>query len=126
MNAASVPPTDDLAAGVSLDTLFRANALARPDTIAISDPPGRTRYTDGEPRCLTYAAADAEIDRLARRLQSFGMPSGSIVVVQLPNIAESVLSLLAILRAGLTAAPVPMAWRRSDLVAALAGWSRRR
>jgi hypothetical protein len=121
MNAASVPPTDDLAAGVSLDALFRANALARPEAMAVSDPPGRGRYTDSEPRCLTYAAADAEVDRLARRLQSFGLPSGSIVVVQLPNIAESVLSLLAILRAGLTAAPVPMAWRRSDLVAALAG-----
>jgi hypothetical protein len=51
------------------------------------------------------------------------MPAGSVVAVQLPNIAEAVMALLAILRADLVAAPVPALWRRSDLVAALAGIS---
>ncbi|MEX0590050.1 MAG: class I adenylate-forming enzyme family protein, partial [Xanthobacteraceae bacterium] len=118
MNAGP-PPADDLATGVSLDALFRSNALNRPSAIAVVDPADRARYTDGAPRRLTYAEADAEVDRLAHRLQSFALPPGSVVAIQLPNLVEAVISLLAILRAGLTAVPVPMAWRRSDLVAAL-------
>ena len=112
-------PTDELAGGVSLDALFRANAAGRAASIALIDPPNRASFTDGAPRRLTYAEADAAVERLAWRLRSFGLPAGSIVAVQLPNIVESVLSLLAILRAGLIAAPVPMLWRRSDLVSAL-------
>jgi hypothetical protein len=47
------------------------------------------------------------------------MPAGSVVAVQLPAISEAVISLLAVLRAGYIAVPVPVLWRRSDLVAAL-------
>jgi hypothetical protein len=109
-----------LAGGVTLDALFRANAAARPGAIALADPSDRASFTDGAPRRLTYAEADQAVERLAARLQSFGLPAGSVVALQLPNVVESVLTLLAILRAGLIAAPVPMLWRRSDLVSALA------
>lgn len=111
----------DLADGVTLDALFRANVGTRGDRIAIADPANRSSFTDGGPRRLTYAELDARVERLAQMLQSFGMPLGSAVAVQLPNIVESAVSLLGILRAGYVAVPVPMLWRRSDLVAALAG-----
>lgn len=110
-----------LAGGVTLDGLFRANVTARPNAIALADPSNRASFTDGTPLRLTYAQAEERIDRLARKLRAFGMPSGSVVAIQLPNIVESAISLLAIVRAGYVAAPVPMLWRRSDLVAALAG-----
>ena len=110
-----------LAGGVTLDGLFRANVASRPNALALADPSNRARFTDGTPLRLTYAQAEERIDRLARKLRGFGMPSGSVVAVQLPNIVESAISLLAIVRAGYVAAPVPMLWRRSDLVAALAG-----
>ena len=109
-----------LAGGVTLDALFRANATARPGAIALADPPDRAGFTDGEPRRLTYGEAEEAVERLATRLHSFGLPAGSVVALQLPNVIESVLSLLAILRAGLIAAPAPMLWRRSDLVSAFA------
>src|SRR5690606_12629292 len=105
--------------GVTLDGLFRANAAARPTAIAISDPSNRASFTDGVALRLSYAEVDARVERLALRLGSFGMPAGSVVAVQLPNISESVIALLAILRAGMIAAPVPTLWRKSDLVASL-------
>jgi len=120
MNA---PSAASFAGGVTLDALFRANVSARPNFIALVDPPNRTSFTDGTPLRLSYAKAEERVERLARKLRGFGMPPGSVVAVQLPNIAETAISLLAILRAGYVAAPVPMLWRRSDLIAGLAGVS---
>lgn len=114
-----VPGATHEAGGVSLDGLFRANAAARPDAIALVDPANRASFTDGTPLRLSYSAANERVERLSRRLISLGMPAGSVVAVQLPNISEAAISILAIFRAGMVAAPVPTLWRRSDLVAAL-------
>jgi hypothetical protein len=119
MTAPPIPSADELAAGVSLDALFRSNAKSRPNDIALIDPKDRTYFTDFERQRLTYAQADARIELLAHRIRSFGLRWGSVIAVQLPNIVESVLTLLAIMRAGMVAAPVPMPWRRSDLIAGL-------
>ena len=105
---------------VALDAVFRRNARARPQAIALVDPPDRSTFTDGAPRRLSYAGADAAVDRLARQLGSLGLPPRAVVAVQLPNIVEAAIALLAIERAGLVAAPVPLLWRKSDLVRALA------
>ena len=105
--------------GVALDTVFRRNVLTRPGALALCDPADRAAFTEGLPRLLNYAEADVAVNRLAAQLKELGMPEGATVAVQLPNTVESVLSLLALLRAGLVAAPVPLLWRRADLVAAL-------
>ncbi len=105
---------------VALDAVFRRNARARPQAIALADPPDRSAFTDGAPRRLSYAGADVAVDRLARQLCSLGLPPRAVVAVQLPNIVESVIALLAIERADLIAVPVPLLWRKSDLVRALA------
>jgi hypothetical protein len=120
MNA---PAAASFAGGVTLDALLRANVAAHQNSIALADPPNRASFTDGAPLRLTYAQLEERVDRLARKLRGFSMPPGSVVAIQLPNIAESAISLLAVLRAGYVAAPVPMLWRRSDLIAALAGVS---
>jgi len=113
------PQNGEVAGGVSLDALFRANAVGRPELTALVDPPNKQQFTDLPVRRLSFDETDLAVEHLARRLRELGLPNGSVVAVQLPNTVEAIVSLLAIARAGLIAAPVPMAWRRSDLVAAL-------
>ena len=103
----------------TLDDLFRQAAARRPDAIALCDPPNRLSFTDGEPRRLTYSQADHIVSAIAGRLRRLGLATNSIVALQLPNTAESVLALLGVLRAGLIAAPLPLLWRRIDAAAAL-------
>jgi hypothetical protein len=103
----------------TLDDLFRQAAARRPDAIALCDPPNRLSFTDGEPRRLTYSQADHIVSAIAGRLRRLGLATDSIVALQLPNTAESVLALLGVLRAGLIAAPLPLLWRRIDAAAAL-------
>ena len=49
-----------------------------------------------------------------------GLPTDTVVGIQLPNIVESILATLAVLRAGMIVAPLPLLCRRADAVAALA------
>ena len=42
-----------------------------------------------------------------------------MVAIQLRNTVESVIALLAVLRAGMIAAPLPLLWREQEIVAAL-------
>ena len=103
----------------TLDDLFRRALERRPDALALADPPDRPSFTDGPVRRLTYAQADRAISALAARLRSFGLPTDSVVAIQLPNTVESVIALLAVLRAGMIAAPLPLLWRHADAAAAL-------
>jgi hypothetical protein len=103
----------------TLDDLFCRAALRRPDAIALCDPPNRADFTDGAPRRLSYAEADRAIGALAARLRRLGLPAGTVVGVALPNSVESVLTMLAVLRAGMIAAPLPVLWRGAEMVKAL-------
>ena len=102
-----------------LDDLFRRTVAARPEALALVDPPDRTSFTDGAPRSLTWAEADCAVSAIANLLRSLGLSPGAIVALQLPNVAESVLTLLGVLRAGLIAAPLPLLWRQAEACAAL-------
>ena len=106
-------------ARATLDDLFRRAAQRNPDTPALVDPPNRAQFTDGVARTLTYAQADRMISAIAERLDKLRLPIDAIVGIQLPNTVESVLALLGVLRAGLVAAPLPLLWRRSELVSGL-------
>jgi hypothetical protein len=103
----------------TLDDLFRRALERHPDALALIDPPDRAAVTDGPVRRLTYAQADRAISTLAARLRSFGLPTDSVVAIQLPNTVESIVALLAVVRAGLIAAPLPLLWRHADAAAAL-------
>src|SRR5262249_2183360 len=48
-----------------------------------------------------------------------GLSNDAIVGIQAANTVESVLSVLGVLRAGLIAMPLPLLWRRADMIAAL-------
>ena len=87
--------------------------------MALADPPDRRSFTDGAPRHLTYAQADRAIATLAARLHALGLPADSVVALQMPNTVEAIVALLAVIRAGLIAAPIPLLWRRAEASAAL-------
>jgi acyl-CoA synthetase (AMP-forming)/AMP-acid ligase II len=103
----------------TLDELFRAAVARSPDRLALVDPADRGRFTDGPVRRLTYGDADRIVSAIARRLLDCGLPANAMVAIQLPNVVEGVLTLLGVLRAGLIAVPVPLLWRRVDMVRAL-------
>jgi non-ribosomal peptide synthetase component E (peptide arylation enzyme) len=103
----------------TLDDLFRRAGVRRPDAPALIDPPNRRSFTDGAPRRLTFAEADRMVSAIAGRLRRLNLPQDSIVAIQLPSTVENVLTLLGVLRAGLIASPLPLLWRRADMVAAL-------
>ena len=103
----------------TLDELFRTAVARSPDRSALVDPDDRACFTDGPVRRLTYGQADRVVSAIARRLLDCGLSTNAMVAIQLPNVVESVLVLLAVLRAGLIAVPVPLLWRRADMVRAL-------
>jgi hypothetical protein len=104
----------------TIDALFRSRVRRHPHAVALVDPDNRETFTDGAPRRLTYAQADRAVTAITGRLRQMALPPDAIIGVQLPNIAENILVLLGILRAGMIAAPLPLLWRRADAVAALA------
>lgn len=116
----ALPPTALSAQAGTLDAIFGFNARRYGETLALTDPPDRNAVMDGPPRSLTYAEADRAVDALAALLGALALPSGSVVGIQLPNTVESMVSLLAVLRAGLVAAPLPLLWRQADAARALA------
>src|SRR5262249_30846214 len=122
MGDAIAPPVG----GPTLDDLFRRSVAAQPDAFALIDPPDRQAFTDGAPRRLTWAEADRVVSAIANLLRSLGLPPGAIVALQLPNIVESALALMGVLRAGLIAAPLPLLWRQAEACAALGRGGARR
>src|SRR6185436_7538823 len=51
--------------------------------------------------------------------RGLGLQTDAVVAIQMPNTVESVIACLGVLRAGMIAAPLPLLWRRRDLVDAL-------
>jgi hypothetical protein len=105
--------------GATLDELFRRAGVQSSDTAALIDPPNREHFTSHAPRRLTYAQADRAISALAAKLCRLGLQTDTVVAIHLPNTVESVITLLAVLRAGMIAVPMPLLWRSHDLKAGL-------
>jgi amino acid adenylation domain-containing protein/thioester reductase-like protein len=74
-----------------LSALFRKQAQATPDAIALEDD-STTKYT--------YRELDSQVGVLAQRLRQYGVGRDTLVGVLLPRSADYVLACLAILRAG--------------------------
>ncbi len=102
----------------TLDALFRFNAARHPNEIALTATAGDG--DGGEAQSYTYSHADRVIGRIARRLrEEIGLPTDSVVCIQLPNRVEAIFAALAVTRAGLIPAFLPLLWRRAECVAAL-------
>ena len=99
--------------------MFRRILAREPDALALLDPPDKQRVTGQPPKRLTFAEADRAISALSAHFIEAGLPSNSVIAVQLPNTVEFVLTVLAAHRAGLVVALLPQLWRQADLTVAL-------
>jgi hypothetical protein len=111
VNQTNVSPT--------LDVLFRRILARKPDAPALLDPLNKQRVTGQQPKRLTFAEADRAITALSAHFIESGLPSNSVIAVQLPNTIEFVLTVLAANRAGLVVALFPLLWRQAELTVAL-------
>jgi hypothetical protein len=105
---------------LTLDDVFRRQAQRRPDALALIDPLNRASFTGRSPHRVTYAEADRIVSAMAARLRDMGLPTDTVVGIQFPNIVENFLATLAVLRAGMIVAALPLLYRRTDAAAALA------
>ncbi|WP_238365216.1 class I adenylate-forming enzyme family protein [Mesobacterium pallidum] len=80
-----------------ISALIRAQAEQRPDKMAFAD----------RNRRITFAELDTETENLAKGLRALGLEPGDNVAVLLPNSVDQVVSMLGIVRAGLTCMAMP-------------------
>ena len=99
--------------------MFKRILARKPDALALRDPINKQRITGQPPRSLTFAEADRAITALSAHFIESGLPSNSVIAVQLPNTVEFVLTVLAAHRAGLVVALFPLLWRQAELTVAL-------
>lgn len=103
----------------TLDGLLRRAATFRPDAPALTDAVNRQAIIGGAARSLTWSELDRLVDRLAGRLRDLGLQADTVVATLFALSSEGVAALLALARAGLIAAPIPLGWGRRETVAHL-------
>ena len=101
---------------MTLDGLLRRAAEARPQAPALVDAPNRPHVAGGEPRRFDWVGLDAAVDALAGRLKAHAFPTDSVIATQFPLGSDGIVALLAVIRAGLIAAPLPLGWGRREIV----------
>lgn len=99
----------------TVDDLFRERVAAGGDALALVDPANREQLTGHAPRRLSWGALEAAVSAAAGRFQAAGLAKDAIVLIQLPNIVEAVVTFLACARLGLIASPVAMQYREHEL-----------
>jgi mycobactin salicyl-AMP ligase len=100
---------------LTADGLLRRRAGQRPGAVALIDPQNREALGLGRSRALSYGEADGAVDALASYFIDIGLMPGDRIAVQLPNVAEHALVLLAAWRGGLTVVALPMLWRGAEI-----------
>ena len=91
----------------TLPSLVEAHAAHSPDHPAVILPKNpESPDSAAGPDRLTYAALNAEANRLARLLLGRGIGPGDVVALALPRSARTVVALLAVLKTGAAYLPV--------------------
>ena len=103
----------------TIDTIFLSNAEKNADKLALTDSANRTRLGLNAIEELTYQQSARFIRHTSAFLRQAQFADGDIVIVQLPNIAETPLILLSIINAGLVPCIIPSHWRKVEIEAAL-------
>jgi AMP-binding enzyme len=103
----------------TLDGLFCRILARQPNALALLDPLNKPRITGQAPKRMSFAQADQAISALAAHFVDAGLPSNSVIGIQLPNTVEFMLTVLAAHRAGLIVALLPQLWRQAELTMAL-------
>lgn len=99
----------------TLDELVQRSVLARGDDLALADAPNREAFFGGDPLRMTWHEVSEAIDAVVASLQRLGVNVGDAVAIQLPNVSELVLSILACSRMGAIAVPFPIQHRSHEL-----------
>ncbi|MEK9525482.1 MAG: class I adenylate-forming enzyme family protein, partial [Acidimicrobiaceae bacterium] len=99
----------------TIDELVRRAVDARPDEEALADAPNRATLDGGMPQRLTWTEVDARIDGAVAELQAAGVGPGDSVGIQLANVVELPITLLACFRMGAVAVPFPVQHRAHEL-----------
>lgn len=99
----------------TLDELVQRSVLARGDDLALVDAPNRQAFFAGEPLRLNWNEVSDAIDAVVGSLRQLGVDVGDAVAIQLPNVSELVLSILACSRMGAIAVPFPIQHRSHEL-----------
>ncbi len=99
----------------SIDDLVRRAVAARPDEAALADAPNRPSVDGADPVRLTWSQLDARIDGAAAALTDLGVGPGVPVGIQLANVVELPITILACFRLGAVAVPFPIQHRAHEL-----------
>ncbi len=99
----------------TIDQLVLRAAAANPGAVALVDAPNRATFTTGDPLLLTWAELNTAIDAVAAQLEDLGAAPGARVGVQLPNIVELPITILACARIGAVVVPYPVQHREHEL-----------
>ncbi|MGY9072792.1 MAG: class I adenylate-forming enzyme family protein [Acidimicrobiales bacterium] len=100
---------------LTIDQAIRSAARLRPEAVALVDAPNRDDFFGGSSRRLTWREVDRAVDNLGASLALLGAGPGAPVAIQLPNVVELPLTILACGRIGATAVPFPIQHRRHEL-----------
>ena len=95
--------------------IFLESAARNPERLAVADPLNKEDLVGMRPDRVTYADLREKVDRLASYFLKSGISRDDVVVVQLPNIYELLVSYLAAWRVGAAISPIPMQWRTHEL-----------
>lgn len=99
--------------------LLRRAARVRGGAPALWDATNRPQVAGGVARRLSWSQVDAAVDQLAARISMLDLPNDTIIATHFSTGVDGVLATLAIHRAGLIAAPVPLGWGQREIIAYL-------
>lgn len=99
----------------TLDALLRRHAEATPDKLALADFADRAAWTTGPAQSFTWRELAARVDHFAAFFAMLALKPDTVVATQMPPTTDGVVLLLALSRAGLVAAPMPLALREAEL-----------
>jgi mycobactin salicyl-AMP ligase len=100
---------------VTLDHILRKAAQTDPGRVAVIDFVDRANWTRGAALALDYGELDRRVEAVAAFLAGLGLTPDTVVVTQMPPTTDAIIVFFALLRAGLVAAPLPLALREADI-----------
>lgn len=104
----------------TLWTLVAATIRKAPQREAVVDPPDHQALCGSPPLRLTYAELARHVEHACAQFLDVGLGPDDRILVQLPNVHEAIVVLLACARMGIIVSPVPMQYRQHELAALVA------
>ncbi len=100
---------------ITLSRLFEAAVVAQTNEVALVDAPNRATFAGGTPQRYTWQQLGEAVIDCATSLQLLGVKPGTRVAIQLPNIVELPILILACSQLGAVAVPFPVQHRAHEL-----------